>query len=142
MASTPSHLVPPEMVHGQIEAAWTISAPTPSRSACWATADIALAVAEALADDNAMPLVLDPVLVSTSGTRLLDVAGIEILESRLIPRATLVTPNLPEAEALVGIRRASAEHRSATRAGFRLLGRREYPVQGRPWRRRHRCAMC
>jgi hydroxymethylpyrimidine/phosphomethylpyrimidine kinase len=49
-----------------------------------------------------VPLVVDPVLVSTSGTRLLDEAAIDLLKSRLIARATVLTPNIPEAEALLG----------------------------------------
>lgn len=49
-----------------------------------------------------VPLVIDPVLVSTSGAVLLDPRGIEELKHLLIPKATLVTPNIPEAEALTG----------------------------------------
>jgi hydroxymethylpyrimidine/phosphomethylpyrimidine kinase len=51
-----------------------------------------------------IPVVLDPVMLSTSGTSLLDMAGLEILKRRLIPRATLFTPNLQEAERLTGIK--------------------------------------
>ncbi len=63
------------------------------------------ALAEAAADFRdahpRLPWVIDPVLVSTSGTRLLDADAAEILERRLLPRATLLTPNLPEAAALL-----------------------------------------
>ena len=47
-------------------------------------------------------LIVDPVMVSTSGARLLKPSAIKILKKQLLPRATLVTPNLPEAEVLIG----------------------------------------
>jgi len=50
-----------------------------------------------------LPLVVDPVIGSTSGTRFLDAAGLQALRRALLPRATLVTPNWPEAEALGGV---------------------------------------
>jgi hydroxymethylpyrimidine/phosphomethylpyrimidine kinase len=69
--------------------------------------EIAAAVAEILRDRaRDIPIILDPVLVSTSGTPLLDARGIEILRTELIPLAALVTPNIPEAEMLTGVRYA------------------------------------
>lgn len=50
-----------------------------------------------------VPLVVDPVMVSTSGTPLLDAEAVEMMKHRLIPRATVLTPNVPEAEALTGM---------------------------------------
>src|SRR5207249_9146633 len=62
----------------------------------------------AAVDELELPLlVVDPVLVSTTGTRLLDDDGIQMLCTELIPRAAVVTPNLPEAEVLSGKRIAS-----------------------------------
>jgi hydroxymethylpyrimidine/phosphomethylpyrimidine kinase len=49
-----------------------------------------------------VPLVVDPVMVASSGAKLLQDDAVEALVSRLFPLATVVTPNLPEAEALVG----------------------------------------
>ncbi len=63
--------------------------------------EVAVAVAKAL-ETTDVPIVLDPVLVSSSGRRLLDDEGIEILRYRLAPRAALVTPNRNEALALFG----------------------------------------
>ena len=48
------------------------------------------------------PLIVDPVMVSTSGTRLLDEQAVEVLKNELLPLAALVTPNISEAEALTG----------------------------------------
>ena len=50
-----------------------------------------------------IPLVLDPVMVATSGARLLDIEAETLLSERLLPRATLVTPNLPEAAVMTGL---------------------------------------
>src|SRR5262245_3525812 len=50
------------------------------------------------------PLILDPVMVSTSGARLLKEKAVKVLTSKLFPLATLVTPNIAEAEALTGLR--------------------------------------
>ncbi len=61
-------------------------------------------------------LIVDPVMVSTSGARLLQPAAIKILTKQLLPRATLVTPNLHEAEVLTGERITSVENmRTAAR---------------------------
>jgi hydroxymethylpyrimidine/phosphomethylpyrimidine kinase len=74
-----------------------------------ATSAIVEAVAAAI-DDLDLPLVvLDPVLASTSGTRLLDDDGVQTLMLELLPRVLVVTPNLPEAEALSGVRIASMD---------------------------------
>lgn len=62
------------------------------------------AVVAALATRPEIPLVVDPVLGSTSGTRFLPPAGVRVLLKELLPRATLVTPNWPETEAMTGVR--------------------------------------
>jgi hydroxymethylpyrimidine/phosphomethylpyrimidine kinase len=54
-------------------------------------------------------VVVDPVLVSTNGERLLDADGVQAMISELLPLARVVTPNLPEAEALSGLRITSPE---------------------------------
>ncbi len=65
-----------------------------------ATVDAVADTLEKLAPD--VPLVIDPVMVSSSGTRLLAEDAIDLLKRRLIARATIITPNLPEAEILAG----------------------------------------
>ena len=61
------------------------------------------AVGEALDLVGDVPIVLDPVMISESGARLLDEDAQEALRTRLVPRATVVTPNLPEAHVLGGL---------------------------------------
>lgn len=67
------------------------------------TAELVDAVADVLeAQALRPPVVLDPVMVATSGDRLLDEAAVDALRSRLFPLASLATPNLPEAQVLAG----------------------------------------
>lgn len=79
------------------------------------------AVADALAPHRGIPMVIDPVMVATSGARLLKDSALETLESRLIPLATLITPNQPEAEVLSGMTVHGIE--SARRAARALSAR-------------------
>lgn len=67
------------------------------------SADVIECVAEELeARADGTPLILDPVMVAQSGDRLLAEDAVDVLRSELLPRACLVTPNLPEAEVLLG----------------------------------------
>jgi hydroxymethylpyrimidine/phosphomethylpyrimidine kinase len=61
------------------------------------------AVAEALDHTGDAPVVIDPVMVAESGSRLLDEDAVQALRETLLPRATVVTPNVPEARALAGL---------------------------------------
>src|SRR5262249_56147108 len=72
-----------------------------------ATSAIVEAVAAAIEELELPMVVLDPVLVSSSGVRLLDDDGVAALRTGLLPRARVVTPNIPEADALSGTRSAS-----------------------------------
>jgi hydroxymethylpyrimidine/phosphomethylpyrimidine kinase len=104
---TAVHAVPPEVVRAQIEAAYATQRPDAIKVGMLGNRATVEAVADALADalgrlgEGAAPLVLDPVLVSSSGGTLLDEEGRQALKERLIPLATLLTPNVPEAAALL-----------------------------------------
>jgi hydroxymethylpyrimidine/phosphomethylpyrimidine kinase len=93
-----------DFVTAQIEAVagdFTIDA---TKIGMLANAAIVEAVAAAIAELELPLVVLDPVLVSSSGERLLDDDGVRALCAELLPRARVVTPNIPEAEALSGRR--------------------------------------
>lgn len=93
------HPVPPELVRAQIAAALATRPVGAIKIGVLATRAAVMAVAEALPD---VPTVLDPVLAATSGGRLLDEPGRRALCEALIPRVTLLTPNVPETAALLG----------------------------------------
>jgi hydroxymethylpyrimidine/phosphomethylpyrimidine kinase len=93
--------VPPEFVRAQLEAVFDDIGADAAKTGMLFSAGAIETVADVLAA-HPVPLVVDPVMVSTSGARLLELGAVDALVSRLFPLATGVTPNLPEAEALVG----------------------------------------
>lgn len=74
-----------------------------------ANAEIVDTVAKALRAHDAIHVVLDPVMIATSGARLLESNAIEALKRQLLPLAYVVTPNVPELEALTGIKIRTVE---------------------------------
>lgn len=94
------HPVDARLVQEQILAVATDLRPAACKLGMLATAEVAEAVADTLAQTDLPNLVLDPVIVATSGDRLLTVEGVQVLTRRLLPLAVLVTPNLNEAEVL------------------------------------------
>jgi hydroxymethylpyrimidine/phosphomethylpyrimidine kinase len=93
--------VPPEFVRAQLEAVFSDIGVDAAKTGMLFSAPIIEAAADFLAV-NRVPLVVDPVMVASSGARLLRDDAVEALVGRLFPLATVVTPNLPEAEALAG----------------------------------------
>lgn len=98
--------LPPAFVRRQVEAVFDDMPVSVVKTGMLANSDIVLAVAEALAARPALPLVLDPVMVASSGQRLLEDAAVQALITHLLPRAALLTPNRLEAAALLGCRPA------------------------------------
>ena len=120
-AITAVYPLPPELVAAQIDAVGDCFTLDAVKTGMLATAAIVETVAERVARIDA-PLVVDPVLVSSTGTALLDDAGVEALIHTLLPLAAVVTPNRMEAERLCGIVIASvADARTAARK-IRALG--------------------
>jgi len=114
------HLVPSEFVAAQIDAVFSdlaVGAVKIGMVAQLATID---AIAAGLERWSPKHVVLDPVMVATSGSRLLAADAVEALRTKLIPRAALVTPNLPEAAALLDEPLAASEA-AIERQGKRLL---------------------
>jgi hydroxymethylpyrimidine/phosphomethylpyrimidine kinase len=94
--------VPPDFVLAQMRSVASDLAVGAIKIGMLATASIIEAVADGLDDFPGVPVVLDPVMVATSGDRLLDEDAVEALRDRLMPRATLITPNLREGAVLLG----------------------------------------
>jgi len=106
---TALHPVPAEIIRAQILAAFATREIAAIKIGMLGTRAAVLAVAETLAAYPSIPVVLDPVLLSTSGAVLLDTPGREALRGQLLGRATLLTPNIPEAAALLGREPAATE---------------------------------
>lgn len=94
--------VPPAFVTAQLNSVLTDLEVGAAKTGMLANAGIILAVAEALETHPDIPLICDPVMVATSGDVLLEPEAIDALKARLIPRAALITPNIPEAARLLG----------------------------------------
>ena len=91
-------------------------------------AEIILAVAESL--PSGVPVVLDPVMVATSGAVLLPDDAITALREQLIPRAVLITPNLPEAAKLTGLPVGTEEERIAAGRALIRMGAKAALIKG------------
>lgn len=102
--------IAPQMVYDQIVAVVDDLHPSFAKIGMLANAEVAVAVAEALGKYS-IPIILDPVIVSTSGHRLLSAEGQEVLKKRLLPMSLLVTPNIPEMVALTGMPLATREEK-------------------------------
>lgn len=97
------HVLPPEFVARQIRDVFADIRVDAVKIGMIANADVAEAVADALAPHRGIPVVLDPVMIAKGGAALLDPQAVETLMRKLLPLSTLVTPNLPEAAALTGL---------------------------------------
>ncbi|MGO7038239.1 bifunctional hydroxymethylpyrimidine kinase/phosphomethylpyrimidine kinase [Rhizobium acaciae] len=95
------HLVPPQFVADQINAVFADVRVDAVKIGMIANAGIADAVAGALSDHRDIPIVIDPVMIAKGGAALLAPEAVDVLTYRLLPLATLLTPNLPEAAALL-----------------------------------------
>jgi hydroxymethylpyrimidine kinase/phosphomethylpyrimidine kinase/thiamine-phosphate diphosphorylase len=117
-----TEVLDPTLVAAQIDAVLVDLDVRAVKSGMLGNAQVIEAVARALAARPALPYVLDPVLAATDGHPLLAADAREALLSRLVPRATLITPNAGEAAALSGLERVE-DRTQAERAGRRLLAR-------------------
>lgn len=91
----------PEIVRQQIEAVFSELPPAAVKTGMLFSTEIIRVVVEFFENGKRPPLVVDPVIISTSGATLLKPSAIQLLTSRLLPIATLITPNLDEARALL-----------------------------------------
>lgn len=91
------------LVEAQLNAVFADLPIAAAKTGMLANAEIIVKVAEFMTQHPRVALVIDPVMVATSGARLLDPEAERTLVSRLLPLATLVTPNLPEASVLTGL---------------------------------------
>lgn len=131
------HEVPPEFVGAQIDTVVADIPPQAVKTGMLANASIIQVVAERVRSLRLPNLVVDPVMVAKSGDRLLREDAVFALRTSLLPLATVVTPNIPEAEALTGLTIGSlAEAQEAARVivgmGARIAvvkgGHREGPA--------------
>ncbi len=110
--------LPPELVAAQIDAVVSDIGADVVKTGMLANAEIVDVVVAKVAEHKLESLVVDPVMVSSSGDRLFEDDAVDAIRERLLPLATIITPNLREAEVLLGRKLASWEE---IRAGVEEL---------------------
>jgi hydroxymethylpyrimidine/phosphomethylpyrimidine kinase len=120
---TGAHIVPPDIVKAQIIACLSDIGADAIKTGMLGSAEMVEMVTRTLAEHApGIPLVVDPVMVAKGGSKLLDEAAVAVMKKQLLPLASVITPNLPEAEVLTGIYPQS-EHRIRNAAMvFKMLG--------------------
>jgi hydroxymethylpyrimidine/phosphomethylpyrimidine kinase len=124
------HPVPPDIVLAQIAAVADDLPPSAVKTGMLANARLVEVVADALEQHSMGPYVLDPVMVSTSGHRLLDTDAEAAVARRLVPLAGLATPNLVEASVLAGLDIANPDDMRAAAERIIERGARAVLVKG------------
>jgi hydroxymethylpyrimidine/phosphomethylpyrimidine kinase len=126
------HVVPADFISAQLDAVLDDIGADAAKTGMLFSSEVIDTVAGRLADRR-MPLVVDPVMIASSGARLLREDAVDALIRRLFPLATVLTPNLPEAQALTGVtgsRRELAERLHAMGAAAVIVtgGHGDEPV--------------
>ncbi len=111
------HAVPADFVAAQLDAVLGVYAVKALKTGMLASPDVIAVVAEKLKAHPEIKMVIDPVMVATSGARLVSEAAVAAIVEKLLPLATVITPNLPEAEVL-------AEMKIADRASARAAAKK------------------
>ena len=130
VAVTAVHEVPVEVVVAQIEAVVTDMPPDAVKIGMLSSAAIIDVVATKVREHSLSPLVVDPVMVAKSGDRLLREDAVTALRERLVPLADVLTPNVPEAEVLVGRLLASDDDMRAAAREIVGLGAKAVVMKG------------
>lgn len=95
--------ITPDMVAAQIDAVYTDIPPAAVKIGMVSSAELICTIADRLEAHHARHIVLDPVMVATSGAKLIDDDAITALTERLFPLAEVITPNIPETEVLLDL---------------------------------------
>lgn len=121
--------LPPQMVREQIIAVMDDLHPSVVKIGMLSNAEIVNAVAEVLSEYNPK-IILDPVIVSTSGHRLLSVEAQDVIKEKLLPISELVTPNIPEMETLTNMSLLSFEEKEKAANYLLSLGTKAVLLKG------------
>lgn len=101
--------VSPEFLAAQLEAVFTDIFPDAVKIGMVSSSSLIITIAEILKKYHAKNIVVDPVMVATSGSRLISTDAIDTLKEHLLPLAAVLTPNIPETEVLSGLEVKSPE---------------------------------
>ena len=124
------HEIPIDIIVAQIDAVLSDIGADAVKTGMLASSAIVETVAAEMERHQVSRLVVDPVMVAMSGDRLLREDAVEALRTRLIPLAAVVTPNIPEAEALTGLKIETDEDVRRAAEAIVQLGARAVVVKG------------
>ena len=127
---TAVHVPPLDFLRAQVDACFDDFAVGAVKLGMLASADVIDTVASLLATHGPAHVVVDPVMVATSGAKLLADDALEALRRQLLPRATVLTPNIPEAELLLGRRIVDDADADAALADLLAMGPRAVLLKG------------
>jgi hydroxymethylpyrimidine/phosphomethylpyrimidine kinase len=127
---TAVHEVPADIVAAQIDAVVTDIRTDAVKTGMIASSELIRVVAAKVREHGLATLVVDPVMVAKSGDRLLREEAVDALRAELIPLASVVTPNLPEAEVIVGRSVTTLEEMRSAAVDIVALGARSVVVKG------------
>jgi hydroxymethylpyrimidine kinase/phosphomethylpyrimidine kinase len=130
MTVTDIHEIPVRVIRAQIDAVVDDLGVQAAKTGMLASAKIIEAVSAAIRDHGIENLVVDPVMFAKGGARLLHNDAIAALYKHLLPLAAVVTPNIPEAEVLLGRKLTSLEDRRRAARELVALGPRVAVVKG------------
>jgi hydroxymethylpyrimidine/phosphomethylpyrimidine kinase len=122
--------IPVDMITAQLDAVLEDIGADAVKTGMLMTGEIVEAVTNGLASHGVSRLVVDPVMIATSGDRLLDGEAVRPMVEKLLPLALIATPNIPEAEALTGSRIESRAGMLAAARAIQDLGARNVVVKG------------
>jgi hydroxymethylpyrimidine/phosphomethylpyrimidine kinase len=121
--------MPADLVTAQLEAVLEDIPPQAAKTGALGSIEVVRAVA-ACAERFRFPLVVDPVMISKHGQPLMAERAVDVLRAELIPRAALVTPNVPEAEALAGVAIRGVDGMREAALRIHAMGARAVLVKG------------
>ncbi|MFZ5863906.1 MAG: bifunctional hydroxymethylpyrimidine kinase/phosphomethylpyrimidine kinase [Nitrospirota bacterium] len=124
------HPMPRDVIESQLDAVFSDFAIAAVKTGMLYSAEIVRTVAERLRKHGSPRLVVDPVMVASTGVRLLEPGAVTALIHDLMPLAEVVTPNVPEAEALTGMRVATIDDARAAARKVHQLGARAVLLKG------------
>ena len=114
--------VTPKFLAEQLDSIFTDIYPDAVKTGMVSSSELIETIADKLTEYHAKNIVVDPVMVATSGARLISEDAIGTLKSKLLPLATVITPNIPEAEVLSGMEiKTEADMENSKNQGFAVL---------------------
>jgi hydroxymethylpyrimidine/phosphomethylpyrimidine kinase len=122
--------LPTTLIAAQIDAVVSDLHPAAAKTGMLSSAEIIGCVAQKIAEHGITNLVVDPVMVAKGGAKLLRDDAVEALRTKLLPLAAVITPNLPEAEVLLGRTLEGLEARKQAARDLQALGPKAVVVKG------------